>query len=165
MDDNMVVMEEIDSVGELKNILSKENIIEFDEVQNTCYKISIGDKFVMGVAYCSHGIRIDYKMSNDGSLLFMGIGIHLLCIDVANEKILFSKKLQSVFYEIIADSKHNFLCIVCELDIYCYGMGVEVWKLGFRDVITDFNIIDDETIYVLCADEEYNISIYDGKVL
>lgn len=166
MRDKMIKIDKIDSARELESIISRDNIITFDEAQNAYCKISISEEFAIGVEYCSHGINIDYMFVNDESLLFIGIGMHLLCIDTENKKILFIKELQSVFYEIIADTKHDYLCIVCELDIYCYTMGKEVWKMGFSDILVDFYIIDDGIISISCEDgEEFRISIGDGKIL
>lgn len=166
MRDKMIKIDKIDSARELESVIPRDNIITFDEIQNTYYKISIDEKFIVGVEYCSHGIKINYMLVHDESLLFIGIGMHLLCIDMKNKKILFTKELQSVFYEIIADTNHNYLCIVCELDIYCYVMEKEVWKMGFRDILIDFNIIDNKIIFALCDNgEEFKISIEDGKIL
>lgn len=166
MRDKMIIIDKIDSARELENIISKDNIIMFDKRQNTYCKINISNEFAIGVEYCSYGINIDYMLVNDESLLFIGIGMHLLCIDMENKKILFTKELQSIFYEIIADSNHNYLCIVCELDIFCYIMEHEAWKMGFRDIIIDFKIIDNEIISVSCENgEEFKISIMDGKII
>ena len=166
MRDRMIKIDKIDSAGELESVISRDNIITLDKIQNTYCKINIYEEFAIGVKYCSHGIDIDYLLVKDESLLFIGIGMHLLCIDVKNNKILFTKELQSVFYGIMADSDGDYLCIVCELNIYCYTMEKEAWEIGFRDILTDFNIVDDDIVYISCEDgEEYRISIRDGKIL
>lgn len=162
----MIKIDKIDSARELESIIPKDNIITLDELQNTYCKISINEDFIIGVKYCSYGINIDYMFVNDESLLFIGIGMHLLCIDLENKEVLFTKKLQSVFYEIIANSNRDYLCIVCELNIYCYTMEKEAWEIGFRDILTDFNIIEDDIISVFCENgEKFKIAIRNGKIL
>lgn len=162
----MIVIEKIDSAAELENTITKDNVISLDEVRNTYCKISIGEVLILGVEYYSHGIDIDYKLTNDGLLLFMGIGMHLLCVDIEKKKVLFIEELHSVFYEIMTDSNQDYFCIICELDLYCYNRGVKVWERGFRDILIHFNIMNDETISISCEDaKEYKISLKDGKII
>ena len=39
------------------------------------------------------------------------------------------------------------------------------WKMGFRDIIVEYNIIDDAKISILCDDGEgYILFLEDGKI-
>lgn len=46
--------------------------------------------------------------------------MNFLGIDLYQERVVINKKLQSVFYEIVHDSTREYICIVCELELYCY---------------------------------------------
>ena len=162
----MIKIYQIDSARELETAIYVDDIITLGETQNTYCKINICGDYIIGVKYCNYGIDIDYKFSCDESLLYIGVGMYLLCIDINQKTILFIKELQSVFYEIIADNSHNYLCIMCELNIYCYAKVKEVWKIGLRDILNDFNIVDENILSVMCENgDELKISISDGKIL
>jgi hypothetical protein len=157
---------QIDSARELDTTVQLENIITLGETQNTYCKINICDNFVIGVKYCNYGIDIDYEFFCNNTLLYVGIGMYLLCVDVKQKKILFIKELQSVFYEIITDTNHNYLCIMCELNIYCYTKIKEIWHIGLRDILNDFDVLNNNILYFTCDNgEKFQISINDGKIL
>lgn len=166
MEEKMIKIYQIDSARELEAAIHVDDIITLGETQNAYCKINICGDYVIGVKYCNYGINIDYKLFCNESLLYIGIGMYLLCIDVNQKTILFIKELQSVFYEIIADNSHNYLCIMCELNIYCYTKVKEVWKIGLSDILNDFNIVDENILSVMCENgEEIKLSISDGKIL
>lgn len=166
MRDEMIKIERIDSGRELESIISIENIITLDQTQNTYYKINIYEEFTIGIKYCSHGIDIDCKFVANDKLLFIGVGMHLLCIDTQKKKILFIKELKSVFFEILTNFNHDYLCVLCELNLYCYAMEKMVGEIDFREIITVFNKRDNDTICVSCENgEEFIISVMDGKLI
>ena len=162
----MIKIYQIDSARELETAIYVDDIITLGETQNTYCKINICGDYIIGVKYCNYGIDIDYKFSCDESLLYIGVGMYLLCIDVNRKTILFIKELQSVFYEIIADNSQNYLYIMCELNIYCYTKFKKVWEIGLSDILNDFNIVDENILSVMCENgDELKISISDGKIL
>lgn len=162
----MIKIYQIDSARELETAIYVDDIITLGETQNTYCKINICGDYIIGVKYCNYGIDIDYKFSCDESLLYIGVGMYLLCIDVNRKTILFIKELQSVFYEIIADNSQNYLCIMCELNIYCYTKFKKVWEIGLSDILNDFNIVDENILSVMCENgDELKLSISDGKIL
>ena len=166
MEKKMIKIYQMDSARELETVIHADDIISLGETQNSYCKINISGDYVIGVKYYNYGIDIDYKLFCDVSLLYVGIGMYLLCIDVNQKAILFIKELQSVFYEIIADTSHNYLCIMCELNIYCYTKVKEVWKIGLSDILNDFNIVDENILSVMCENgEEIKLLISNGKIL
>lgn len=166
MEEKMINIYQLDSARELEAAICEDDIITLGKVQNAYCKINICDDYAIGIKYCNYGIDIDYELFSDKSLLYIGVGMYLLCIDVNLKTILFIKELQSVFYEILTDASHDYLCIMCELNIYCYTKVKEVWEIGLSDILNDFNIVDENILSITCENgEEIKLSISDGKIL
>lgn len=158
-------IKKIDSLGELESQVDKEQLILCDDMQNTFFIVNFNNIRKLGVAYYDYGIALDFQCSRDGGLLYLGFGKNFLCIDTYENKILVNDNLQSVFYELCYDSKKNYICVICELDVYCYCTEKQNWRMGFRDIIVDYNIIDNAKISILCDDGvEYVFFLEDGKI-
>lgn len=158
-------IKKIGSMGELESRVDKEQLILCDDMQNTFFIVNFDNVRKLGVAYYDYGVAPDFQCSGDGALLYLGFGKNFLCIDIYENKILVNDNLQSVFYELCYDSNKKYICIICELDIYCYCAEKQKWKVGFRDIIVDYNIIDDAKITILCDDGvEYIFFLKDGKI-
>ncbi len=154
------------NLDELKSQIDKDQLIICDDIQNAFYIINFNNKQKLGVAYYDYGVALDLQYSGDGTLLYLGFGKKLLCIDTHQYKILVNEDLQSVFYELHYDTNRNYICVICELDVYCYNAGRQRWKMGFRDIIVEYKIIDDAKISILCNDDvEYTFLLKDGKIV
>ena len=152
-------------MGELKCQVNKDELILCDNVQNTFLIVGFDNVRNLGVAYYDYGIAPNFQWSRDGTLLYLGVGKNLLCIDKYEKKVLADDNLQSVFCDLCYDSNKNYMCVVCELDVYCYCGEKQKWKIGFRDVVIDYGIIDDIKLSILCDDGmEYVFSLEDGKI-
>lgn len=163
--DNRYSYKKIDSLGELKSQVNKEQLIICDDMQNAFFIINFDNARKLGVAYYDYGVDPDFQCSADGALLYLGFGKKFLCIDTYENKILVNDNLQSVFYELCYDANKNYICVICELDVYCYCAERQKWKMGFRDIIVDYNIIDNVKISILCDDGvEYILFLKDGKI-
>lgn len=159
-------IKKIESLGELESQVNKEQLILCDDMQNTFCIINFNNAKKLGIAYYDYGVAPDFQYSADGTLLYLGFGKKFLCIDIYENKILINDNLQSVFYELRYDSNKNYICVICELDVYCYCAEKLKWKIGFRDIIVDCNIIDDTKISLLCDDgEEYIFFFKDGNIV
>ncbi len=121
-----------------------------DDMQNTFLIVNFDNVQKIGIAYYDYGVAPDFQCSGDGELVYLGIGKNFLCIDIYENKVLVNDNLQSVFYELCYDSNKNHICAICELDLYCYCAEKQKWKMGFRDIIVDYNIIDDTKISISC---------------
>lgn len=158
--------EKKESLCELESQVDKEQLILCDDIQNTYLVIKYNDLQKMGVAYYDYGISPDFLYSQDGKFLYLGFGKKFMCIDMCGNRILNNDNLQSVFYEFIYDFSENYICVICELDVYCYCGNTQKWKMGFKDIVNDYSIIDDTKILVVCDDgTEYLFSLEDGKIL
>lgn len=158
-------IEKVESMRELENSVDKEHLILCDDMQNAFLTINFDDERKIGVAYYNYGIMPEFQCSRDGTLLYLGVGKNFFCINNCKNKVLVDDNLQSIFYELLYDSNKNHICVICELDVYCYCAEKQKWKMGFRDVIVDYNIIDDTKIFIMCDDgTEYIFFLEDGKV-
>ena len=152
-------------MGELESLVDKEHLILCDDMQNAFLLINFKDGQKIGVAYYDFGITPEFQYSGDGKLLYSGVGKKFLCIDTCKNKVLVNDNLQSIFYELRYDSNRGYVCVICELDIYCYYAEKQKWKMGFRDTIIDYHIIDDTKIFIMCDDgTEYIFYLEDGKI-
>lgn len=128
--------------------------------------IQYNDAHRIGIAYYDYGITPAFLYSQDYRYLYLGFGKKLISIDLNENEIIENENLQSVFYEFIYDSKKNYVCVICELDLYCYFGNKCLWKIGFKDIIGDYGIVDDSKISIECDDGmEYLFSLEDGGVI
>lgn len=156
----------MDSLRELESQVDKEQLILCDDMQNTFLIINFDDIRKMGVAYYDYGVAPDYQYFGADELLYLGLGKNFLCINVCEKRVLVNDNLQSIFYELLYDSNKNYICAICELDVYCYCIEKQKWKMGFRDIIVNYNIIDNDKISILCDNGmEYVFFLENGKMV
>lgn len=166
MDSGNICIKKIDSLSELESRVSKEQLIFCDDMQNAFIIINFNNVLELGIAYYDYGIALDYQCSEDNTILYLGVGKNFLCVDIYASKILVNDSLQSVFYELCYDSNKKYICVICELDLYCYCAEKRAWKMGFRNIIADYNIIDDTKILILCDNgEEYIFFLENGRIV
>lgn len=165
MDNIKVKIEKMESARELENLIQDKQLIKFDETNNTYCYILINNEYTIGIEYCNHGIDIAYQIDYKRNNVYFGIGLHLLCLDVVKGEIVFCKDLKSVFFEIITDADKNYFAIMCELDLYVYKNNIQIWEIGFRDVVTGYELVDDKYLKVLSDDSEVTFSLKDGSVI
>lgn len=160
-----VCIKKMENRQELECLINNEQLILCDNMQNTFIIINLDGKSSVGIGYYDYGIAPDFKCSEDSGLIYVGVGKNLLCINTYENNVLFNESLQSVFYELLYDLNNNYICVICELDLYCYHLKEQKWKIGFRSIINDYSITNDN-IYILCDDGiEYLFSLEDGKLV
>ena len=162
-----IYLDRKESLFELENQVSKEQLILCDSMQNTFLILNYNNgQNKIGIAYYDYGVELDFQYSKDETLLYVGVGENLLVISIFEGKLIFNHRLQSVFYELICDTNKNYICAICELDVYCYCGKSQKWKMGFRDIINSYNIIDNMNVLIACNDGmEYSFSLEDGKMI
>ena len=158
-------VKKVENFGELESQVDKEQLILCDDMQNTFLIVNLENNRKLGIAYYDYGVALDFQYSSDGTLLYLGFGKKFLCIDIYKNKVIVNENLQSLFYELCLHTNKNYICVICELDVYCYCAEKQKWKMGFRDIIVEYNIIDDAKISILCDDGEgYILFLEDGKI-
>ena len=164
MEHGEIVSRKIDSFRELENLVNIEQILFCDEIQNTFLLLEFYNKKKMGVAYYDYGVSPDFKFMDNNKRVYIGLGINLIYVDVCKNKVMFNHTLHSVFYELLFSHNKKYICVVCELDVYCYSGYEKKWSQGFRNIINDFKIINDANILIKCDDNtEYLFSIENGE--
>lgn len=160
-----IKIEKVDSLRELESKVNKEHLILCDDIQNAYIIINFDNIRKMGIAYYDYGVIPKFQCFGDETLLYFGIGMTFFCINTYENKVLVNDNLQSVFYELCCDLDKNYICVICELDVYCYCAEKQKWKMGFINVIVDCNIVDDTKIAILCeGGAEYVFFLENGKL-
>ncbi len=166
MEQLVIQFEKKENLLDLKSQVSKDKLILCDDIQNTFIVVKFNNSHNIGLAYYSYGLSINSLYSQDNAFFYLGFGKNFLCIDIYGGKILDNVKLQSVFYEFLCDYNKDYICLICELDVYCYYENVLKWKIGFRDILNDYSIIDNTKLSILCNNgEDYLISLKEGQIL
>ena len=161
-----IKINEFESLYYLKECVCEKNLIVCGDMQSHFFAIYLDGKIMLGIAYYHYGIDPQLLYSKDDGFLYLGFGMNFLGIDLYKERVVINKKLQSVFYEIVHDSTRKYICIVCELDLYCYFLGKIKWSMGFRDIVTKYWLVNDKSICVLCDDGlDYAFSLESGKLV
>ncbi len=159
-------IEKKESLGELEKSIQSDKLYILDDVCNEYYYIAIEDDYIIGLACNSCGADLEYRFADNNDIVYIGIGVHLLCLDINRRDICFCKTLPSVFIEILSDSLGCYYVVICELDLYVYKNNNQLWKIGFRDIVIDYELIDDKYIKVLTeGEDETTFSIYNGNVI
>ena len=92
--------------------------------------------------------------------------MHLLCLNIKKRDVYFCKTLDSVFYEVLSDSLECYYVVMCELDLYVYKSNKQLWKIGFTDIVIDYELINDKYIRVVSdGGVETTFSVIDGSVI
>lgn len=159
-------IDRIESAGELEKIKHNSPIMKLDEACNTYCYISIANDFEIGVEYYNHGIDIEYKCTSNNKYIFWGIGIHLLCINIYKKEVVFCKELGSVFLELLSDLNNDYCVVICELDLYVYKNNNLLWKKGFKDIASDYELVNNKYIRIVSCDGKETIySMNDGSII
>lgn len=161
-----IQFDKIESLEALESQIDTQSIIVCDDIQNTFMTIEYDDAHKIGIAYYDYGITPAYMYSQDFAYLYLGFGKKIICIDLNESTVIESDNLPSIFYEFIGNSKKNYVCVICELDLYCFHEDKILWKIGFKDVVSDYEIVDDSKISIECDDGmEYLFSLKNGKLI
>ena len=166
MNNTSIAIVRMESESELVEMVSPSTIIKLDDTINTYYNVSIGCAWEIGIVFYNYGIDLDYKVDANTSSIYFGVGMHLICMDLTTGEMMFNRRLDSVFYEIMTDIRSEYYVVMCELDLYVYKNRDLQWKTGFRDTLTDYSIIDEKYIKVLLDnDDELIYAIEDGLLI
>lgn len=161
-----VKIEEIESAEELENIIQQNQLEILDESCNAYCYVTMGNDYIIGIEYRNHGIDIEYKLTDNNQYIYLGIGMHLLYLNINKREIAFCEKLGSAFLDLLKYVFNCYYIIICELDLYVYKDNNQLWEIGFRDIVADYELVDNKYIRILSDDgEEMVFSIKDGNVV
>ena len=166
MNNLTVKIKKIESAGELENLIQQNQLEILDESCNTYCYITIEDDYIIGIEYRSHGIDIEYTFIDNKRYIYLGVGTYLLCLNIKKRKVVFCEKLGSVFLDLLSDLFNCYCIVICELDIYVYKNKNQLWKIGFRDIVVNYELVNNKYIKLVTDNgEEWVFSLKDGKVV
>lgn len=103
-----------------------------------------------------------FEFDDINNVCYIGAGQNLLLIDIENKEILFNKLLFSPILDVI--DIENTIYVICDLELICYSDKKEKWKLGFRELITNYKLLEDVRLWLDCEGDEWIINLSDGTV-
>lgn len=158
-------IETYDSEKEFLNVVKRRKIKLYGDVEDTNNSfqiLTVGKyNFEIGVIYYSFGLGLQVVFYSD--ILILGFERNLICINTRTDDTVYEKKILSFIWEFLLVK--YYLVIVCDLEIHVLTLaGKYVWSVGFRDVIEDYDIMDERTIQIKCSDtREYYYDIATGE--
>ena len=86
----------------------------------------------------------------------------MLLIDVKNREILFNQKLFTVILDLF--TIENTIYILCDLELICYSDKKEKWSTAFREMVTDYELLENSRLWIDCEGRKLIINLKDGTV-
>ena len=122
---------------------------------------------ICGLVYYSNGIEPQFSVVEKIDSIFVGFENSIARVNLKTKNILFDLQLPSTFYEFIYVDKLNLVVISCELDVFVIQHdGEKRWSIGLTDIVNEFRIKDEKSIYVTCDDgNEFEFNIMDGSLI
>ena len=157
-----VIINRIDTLGELKNKLEGRKLIYCDEYCNEYAIVNIRNSFEFGIAYADYGMDLMFGFDDKNDVCYIGSGQNLLLVDIKNKEILFNKELFTVILDVI--SIENTIYVLCDLELICYSEKKEKWSTAFREMVTNYELLDNEKLWLDCDGRQLIINLQDGTV-
>ena len=123
------------------------------------------EEIVCGISYCNYGVPPQIVIDK-ADRIWIGFGEKLTILDEKTRDIVLEKQLFSVLYEIVSDKSQKYMCVFCELDVYCFYEGRLIWEYGFPDIVCGFQIADDqiaEIKYGTDGEKEVRYYLHNGR--
>ena len=103
-----------------------------------------------------------FGFDDKNDVCYIGSGQNLLLVDFRNKEILFNKELFTVILDVI--SIENTIYVLCDLELICYSEKKEKWSTAFREMVTNYELLDNETLWLDCDGRQLIINLQDGTV-
>ena len=157
-----IIIKRIDTLMELENKLGGRKMVYCDEYHNMYAIINIRNSFEFGIAYADYGIDLMFGFDDKNDVCYIGAGQNLLLIDIKNKEILFNEKLSTVILDVI--NIRNDVYVLCDLELICYSEKKEKWSTAFREMVTNYELLDNEKLWLDCDGRQLIINLQDGTV-
>ena len=158
-----IIIKRIDTLMELENKLGGRKMVYCDEYHNMYAIINIRNSFEFGIAYADYGIDLMFGFDDKNDVCYIGAGKNLLLIDIKNKEILFNEKLFTVILDVI--NIGNDVYVLCDLELICYSEKKEKWSTAFREMVTNYELLDNERLWLDCDGRQLIINLQDGTVV
>ena len=157
-----VIINRIDTLGELKNKLEGRKLIYCDEYCNEYAIVNRRNSFEFGIACADYGMDLMFGFDDKNDVCYIGSGQNLLLVDFRNKEILFNKELFTVILDVI--SIENTIYVLCDLELICYSEKKEKWSTAFREMVTNYELLENERLWLDCDGRQLIIDLQDGTV-
>ena len=158
-----IIIKRIDTLMELENKLGGRKMVYCDEYHNMYAIINIRNSFEFGIAYADYGIDLMFGFDDKNDVCYIGAGQNLLLIDIKNKEILFNEKLSTVILDVI--NIGNDVYVLCDLELICYSKKKEKWSTAFREMVTNYELLENERLWLDCDGRQLIINLQDGTVV
>ena len=158
-----IIIKRIDTLMELENKLGGRKMVYCDEYHNMYAIINIRNSSEFGIAYADYGIDLMFGFDDKNDVCYIGAGQNLLLIDIKNKEILFNEKLSTVILDVI--NIGNDVYVLCDLELICYSEKKEKWSTAFREMVTNYELLDNERLWLDCDGRQLIINLQDGTVV
>ena len=158
-----IIIKRIDTLMELENKLGGRKMVYCDEYHNMYAIINIRNSFEFGIAYADYGIDLMFGFDDKNDVCYIGAGQNLLLIDIKKKEILFNEKLFTVILDVI--NIGNDVYVLCDLELICYSEKKEKWSTAFREMVTNYELLDNERLWLDCDGRQLIINLQDGTVV
>ena len=160
--ENNIIINRFDNFDEMKCKLGEKTIVFCEDEQDRYAIINIKNSFEFGMAYNLYGIDLMFGFDDKNDVCYIGAGQNLLLIDIKNKEILFNEKLFTVILDVI--TIENAIYVLCDLELICYSEKKEKWSTAFREMVTNYELLDNEKLWLDCDGRQLIINLQDGTV-
>ena len=161
--EDSVIISRFDSFDEMKWKLGEKPIVFCEDEQDRYAIVNIKNSFEFGMAYNLYGIDLMFGFDDKNDVCYIGAGQNLLLIDIKNKEILFNEKLSTVILDVI--NIGNDVYVLCDLELFCYSEKKEKWSTAFREMVTNYELLDNERLWLDCDGRQLIINLQDGTVV
>lgn len=140
-------------------------LIDCSDSSPNQYKLIQIDSFTAGLIDHSFGVPIQIDSTGDPSTLLIGHESQLDCISVSAAKVLWTFKLDSVFFQFKSFKNKSCIVVIEETGVLVLDYnGNKIWSYP-TDVITDYQITDSAVMIKTMDEKDLELSITTGKLL
>ena len=161
--EDSVIISRFDSFDEMKWKLGEKTIVFCEDEQDRYAIVNIKNSFEFGMAYNLYGIELMFGFDDKNDVCYIAAGQNLISIDIKNKEILFNKELFTVILDVI--SIENTIYVLCDLELICYSEKKEKWSTAFREMVTNYELLDNERLWLDCDGRQLIINLQDGTVV
>ena len=142
-----IIIKRIDTLMELENKLGGRKMVYCDEYHNMYAIINIRNSFEFGIAYADYGIDLMFGFDDKNDVCYIGAG----------------QNLSTVILDVI--NIGNDVYVLCDLELICYSEKKEKWSTAFREMVTNYELLDNERLWLDCDGRQLIINLQDGTVV
>lgn len=160
--ENNIIINRFDSFDEMRRELGEKTIVFCEDEQDRYAIVNIKNSFKFGMVYNLYGIELMFGFDDNNDVCYIAAGQNLISIDIKNKEILFNQKLFTVILDLF--NIENTVYILCDLELICYCDKKEKWRTAFREMVTDYELLENSRLWIDCDGRKITINLKDGTV-